>query len=85
MKKIIFVLLLTLLVFVLPASAGKIHEAATKGDLVKVKALLEKDGRLLDAKGDHEKQPMHWAAQAGHQPRCHSISLPNPDSGFLFA
>lgn len=66
MKKIIFIVLLTLLVFVLPASAGEIHEAATRGDLVKVKALLEKDGRLLDAKGDHEKQPMHWAAQAGH-------------------
>lgn len=65
LKKLLTVTL-TLLIFVLPAFAGEIHDAAIKGDLAKVKALLKEDARLLEAKGDHEKEPMHWAAQHGH-------------------
>ena len=46
--------------------SAEIHDAALKGDLAAVKALLAKDPALLNAKGHNEKAPLHWAAQGGH-------------------
>ena len=65
--KHIKVLLLWLLLLL--ASAGwcaEIHDAALQGDLAQVKALLAKDPSLLNATGQNEKAPLHWAAQGGH-------------------
>jgi ankyrin repeat protein len=66
MKKTIIIVLVIFLLFVIPVLAGEIHDAATKGDLTKVKALLKKDARLLNAGDDNKKQPIHWASQHGH-------------------
>jgi ankyrin repeat protein len=48
--------------------AGEIHDAALKGDLQKVKALLTHDPALLDAENEpNKKTPLHYAAQGGHK------------------
>ncbi|MFC2155084.1 ankyrin repeat domain-containing protein [Acidobacteriota bacterium] len=65
LKKILIVFLV-LLTFSVVIFAGDIHEAAKRGDLVKVKTLLQKDPTLLNAKGENQKTPLHWAAEAGH-------------------
>lgn len=44
--------------------AGEIHTAAAAGDLNKVRALLEADPTLLDAKGDGGGTPLHRACRA---------------------
>lgn len=43
-----------------------IHEAALKGDLVKVKKLLQSNPNQLNDKGRANKAPLHWAAQGGN-------------------
>ena len=40
-----------------------IIEAARRGDAAAVARLLSKDRSLVDARGDHDKTPLHWAAQ----------------------
>jgi len=65
-QKRIFIVFLVLLAFSVVIFAGDIHDAAKKGDLVKVKTLLQKDPTLLNAKGENQKTPLHWAAEAGH-------------------
>jgi cyclase len=57
---------LILLLFIVQGIAADIHEAALKGDLERVKALLNKDPRLVNAPGGNGKAPLHWAAQGGH-------------------
>lgn len=59
-----------ILAFVLPVlaiflSAGEIHEAAKKGDLEKIKALLEKDPGLLNVLSPVGLTPLHSAAGYG--------------------
>lgn len=54
------------LFMVFPSFAADIHDAALNGDLVKVKALLKSDPKLLEASGNHGKKPLHYAAQGGH-------------------
>jgi ankyrin repeat protein/L-ascorbate metabolism protein UlaG (beta-lactamase superfamily) len=50
------------------AFCAEIHDAAMKGDLQKVKALLAQDSRLLDAENEPSKKtPLHYAAQGGHR------------------
>jgi len=59
--------ILLIALFLTPAlGASEIHDAALAGDMAKVKALLEKDPALLNAKGRNDKAPIHWAAQGGH-------------------
>jgi ankyrin repeat protein/L-ascorbate metabolism protein UlaG (beta-lactamase superfamily) len=65
--KHIKVLLLWLLLLLASASwCAEIHDAALKGDVAQVKALLDKDPALLNSKGRNEKTPLHWAVQGGH-------------------
>lgn len=58
---------------VILAAAGRafgdeIHDAALKGDLQRVRALLAQDPALLDAeKAPNRKTPLHYAAQGGHK------------------
>lgn len=40
-----------------------IIEAARRGDAAAVARLLSQDRSLVDARGDHDKTPLHWAAQ----------------------
>jgi len=48
------------------ALAAEIHDAAAKGDLAAVKALLEKDGALLNARDADGRTPLHWACRGVH-------------------
>jgi hypothetical protein len=41
-----------------PIRAENIHEAAKKGDLSRVKQMLEKDPELLNAKGEYDRTPL---------------------------
>lgn len=62
-KKIIFVLSIALLLLgIIPARAGEIHDAARKGDLAKVKALVAKNPKLVNER-DHQfgDTPLHDA------------------------
>jgi ankyrin repeat protein/glyoxylase-like metal-dependent hydrolase (beta-lactamase superfamily II) len=63
--KNIFIILFVLAIFSVSLFAGEIHDAAKKGDLIKVKSLLQKDSTLLDTNGENKKAPLHWAAEAG--------------------
>ena len=40
-----------------------IIEAARRGDAAAVARLLSQDRSLVDARGDHDKTPLHWAAE----------------------
>ncbi len=64
LKKIIIgmVIILLAVLFVL---ASDIHQAAKGGDLAKVKALLEKNQGLAEAKNEKGETPLHSAASAG--------------------
>jgi len=64
LRKIIIglVIILIIVVFVL---ASDIHQAAKQGDLVKVKALLEKNAELTNAKTENGETPLHSAASGG--------------------
>jgi len=64
LKKIIIgmVIILTIVLFVL---ASDIHQAAKEGDLAKVKALLEKNVGLAEAKNEKGETPLHSAASGG--------------------
>lgn len=43
-------------------------QAAQRGDVAKVRQLLASDTTLVNAKGAHNKTPLHWAAFNGHKP-----------------
>src|SRR5271170_4190594 len=49
------------------ASCGEIHEAAKKGDLEKVKALVSANHTLVSSKDDSGRTPLHWAAAGGYK------------------
>jgi ankyrin repeat protein len=55
-------ILLAILLLALPALAGPIHDAARDGNLVRVKALLKSNPRLLQSRDDGGETPLHWAA-----------------------
>jgi len=44
----------------------EIHEFARKGDLDSVKALIEKNPELVDAKDKDGRTPLHWACRGVH-------------------
>jgi hypothetical protein len=47
-------------------SAGQdrtIHQAVQAGDLAAVRATVEKDGSLVNAKDEMGRTPLHWAAR----------------------
>ena len=58
--------ILTVSLFILPVSAAEIHDAAGRGDLSKVKELLENTPSLVDEKNERGKTPLHFAAERGH-------------------
>ena len=47
------------------AIGGEIHEAAKRGDLEKVKALLKENRALASSKDNTGRTPLHLAAQKG--------------------
>jgi ankyrin repeat protein len=49
-----------------PASADQIHELAQKGDLEGVKALIEKNPELVNARDKDGRSPLHWASRGVH-------------------
>ena len=42
-------------------------KACERGDLPKVRQLLEADSTLVNAKGAHSKTPLHWAAERNYR------------------
>jgi len=50
-----------------PARCDEIHDAAKKGDLAKVQALLKDHPDLVFSKDKYGETPLHWAASAGHK------------------
>ncbi len=67
MKRKIITMFLLLLFVAIPILAEEIHDAALKGDLTKIKSLLEKSPAFLEARNENEKTPLHFAAQGGHK------------------
>lgn len=64
--KRILIVLLALSVFALPVLSQEIFDATKKGDLAKVKALVQKKPDLVKAKNNEDDTPLHIAADAGH-------------------
>ena len=62
MKIAIISLLLFTTLLCRPAFCGEIHDAAKRGDLEKVKALLKDNPNLVFSKDDDGMTPLHWAA-----------------------
>lgn len=48
------------------AFGDKIHDAAQGGDLASVKALIEKNPDLIDARDAEGRTPLHWACRGVH-------------------
>ncbi len=76
MKKSIagFLVFWALVLLVNFAAAGEIHEAAKSGDIVKMRALLDKNPQLLTEKDEIGKTPVHWAVGKG-QPEALKLLL----------
>jgi ankyrin repeat protein len=49
------------------AFCDEIHDAAQRGDLAKIKALLKDHPHLVFSKDNFGLTPLHWAALAGHK------------------
>ncbi len=64
--KRILIVLLALCVFALPVLSQEIFDAAKKGELAKVKALVQKNPDLVKSKNNEDDTPLHIAADAGH-------------------
>jgi len=64
-------------------------QAAQRGDVAKVRQLLASDTTLVNAKGAHNKTPLHWAVINGHKPMVeflidHGADLTLRDQQFNF-
>ncbi len=64
LRAIVFLLIMAVC-FGAPAFSAEVHEAAKSGDVVKLKAMLDKDSSLLYAKDEQGKTPLHWAVGRG--------------------
>lgn len=60
------IVLLIFLIFTMPTFAQNIHEAAWNGDFETVKAMLEENPKLLNAKGPWEWTPLQRAVYFNH-------------------
>jgi len=47
-------------------ATAEIHQAASSGDLAKVRELVEKDPALIRLKDENGRTPLHWAARGVH-------------------
>jgi len=61
-KRIIIILSCAVCLLALPLASAEIHEAAHSGNLERVKALLESQPELLEARADNGGTPLHYAA-----------------------
>jgi ankyrin repeat protein len=69
--KILIIQFITILFFIANLSAQNIHEAVEKGDLARVKELVEKDSEMVNARATGQYAylkftPLHFAALKGH-------------------
>jgi ankyrin repeat protein len=64
---VLMLLTLVALVWSGPAFCGEIHDAANRGDLEKVQALLRSDPNLVLSKDDEGFTPLHQAVNRGHK------------------
>jgi len=64
-KKVI--LISVVFMFSVSVSAQEIYEAVRKGDVEKVKLLLQKDISLLEKRNENGKTPLHFAAEYGYK------------------
>ncbi len=55
-----------LFIFIMPALNQEILKAVQEGNLIKVKELLEKDPKLVNAQGENLYTPLFYAAGYGH-------------------
>ncbi|MGB8951355.1 MAG: ankyrin repeat domain-containing protein [Candidatus Aminicenantales bacterium] len=64
MRKIMIWIFLAMIIFSAEAYAGDIHDAAKKGDLERVKALVAKDPECVSAKTERGTTPLHYACMS---------------------
>lgn len=48
-------------------NAGPVHEAAAKGDIILVRALLTGNSELVNSQDENGASPLHWAADKNQQ------------------
>lgn len=61
------------------ALAAPIHDAAGKGGLAKVKALVAKDAKLVNLKDSKGATPLHFAVAGGHKALAEYLLLKKAD------
>jgi ankyrin repeat protein len=66
LRKKISIVLLALCFFSMPVLSQEIFDAAQKGDLAKLKSLVQNNPNLVNAKNKDDDTPLHIAADAGH-------------------
>jgi len=76
--KILLIYFMTILFFIANLNAQNIHEAAEKGDLARVKELVEKNPELVNARATGQYAylkftPLHFAAWKGHKDIIHYL------------
>ena len=62
-----FAAILVFSVVAINALAAPIHDSSGKGDLAKVKTLIAKDPKLVNAKDGNGATPLHFAVAGGHK------------------
>jgi hypothetical protein len=56
-------------------------QAAQRGDVAKVRRLLASDSTLVNAKGPHNKTPLHWAAEKNYSELAELLVTAGADIG----
>jgi ankyrin repeat protein len=77
MKKYMIIFMLTVLFscFTSFLSADEIHEATWKGDLEKIKKLLDQNPELVNAQDESGLTPLHYAVNYGYENQIQIINL----------
>ena len=63
------------------APGGEILAAAQQGNVEKVEELLAADPKLVNAKGEYDKTPLHWAAEKNHRRLAEALVAAGADIG----
>ncbi len=67
MKRQLLILVIIVLLFAVSTTrAQEIFEPAKSGDLIKIKELIEANPRLIMAKDESGRTPLHWTARGVH-------------------
>lgn len=66
-KCMLFNFIFVLMIFTVSVSGAEIHDAVRKGEVERIKAILDKDPLAVNLEDERSWTPLHWAALRGNK------------------